>query len=500
MWFLLVALQLLLLAPYYTGWLDHMFQDEAYVVLGVRALLKGTFPYRDWYSYLSPGSYFQALPWMSLAGTGQFGTRSTMALLAAAQGLVIWRLAGPLSFSWRGFAWLVWACLGMMEIPILNYHWFSIFWFSLTVVAARRWVRGEHRFAPWVGAGVALAGWSLQSEGLAGVLLIAACGVLFRPPGLARAWLGLLGASLLLWGPFLPWLPEIWQQSVLSLKAHQRWAFFRYNWSELTPTWEAARASLPGADPLGWSYAWLLFLVRSLKYGALPLWVGLSAVQAWRSRDRDLQVLALATILLFLANSNRQTLHYLSYELALAIPLCAHQLYHLPRGTWVRNGLAVLVMAFWTANFCIWQRDAKIPIDTPTGRYWTDSVYQRRLYEILGGWATLCGQDPRGALCQEYQPHLYSLWNIRVPIAEITLVPLQASLESVQQAARRLDEQEIPWIIYVPSDPAATAAEHTRITAEEFARCQAEFYQTLTQHYEVAEQVDVLQLLRRKKR
>ena len=499
LWGLLIALQLLLLIPYYTTWPERFLQDEAYVVLGVRALLRAEFPYRDWYSYLSPGSYFQALPWMALVGTNQFGTRSLMALLAAAQGIAIWELAAPLKRGWRWFAWLLWSCLGLMEIPILNYHWFSNFWFTLATLAACSWVTGKERSGWLVGASVALAGWTLQSEGLAGVLLLIGCGLLFRPPAQLRAWLALLGTSLVLWAPCLPWLPQIWQQSVLALRAHQKWASFHYTWQELTPSWEAARASLPGADLAGWSYAWLLFGMRALKYGALPALILLGILQAWRSRNRHFQVLCLATVILAMANANRQTVHYFSYLLVLAFPLWAFQLSSLRWGKWPRNALMGLTLVFWALNAYLWQRDFRLPIPTAAGVYWSDSSYQQKLYSILGRWCQICSQDPRGALCQEYQPHLYSLWNLRVPIQEITLVPLQADPAAVERAARRLDELETPWMIYVPIHPAAIAEEHSQVSGEQYARAQQEVYQVLTQRYEVVERIDILQLLRRRK-
>ena len=498
LWCLLITLQLLLLIPYYTTWPERFLQDEAYVVLGVRALLRGELPYRDFYSYLAPGTYFQALPWMTVAGTDQFGTRSLMGLLAAAQGIAIWELAAPLGRSWRWFAWLLWSCLGIFEIPILNYHWFSNFWFTLATLAATSWVGGRARSGRLVGACVALAGWSLQSEGLAGVLLLIGCGLLFRPARQHEAWLSLLATSLVLWAPSLPWFSEIWQQSVLSLRAHQKWAHFPYTWNELKPSWEAARGSLLSGDPLGWSYAWTLFAVRAIKYGALPLLVLLGLVQAWRSQNRSFQVLALATLVLCLCNFNRLTLHYLSYVLALAFPLWAYQLSALRGGSWLRNGLLGLTLAFWSLHAYLWQRDFRLPIPTRAGTDWTDSLYEQKLNSILGRWSRICADDPRGGLCQEYQPQLYSLWNIRVPIQEITLVPLQADLASVERAAKRLDEQQTPWIIYVPAHPGSIAEEHSQVTADQYAEAQGRIYRILTKNYQVVEQVDVLQLLRRR--
>ena len=101
-------------------------------------------------------------------------------------------------------------------------------------------------------------------------------------------------------------------------------------------------------------------------------------------------------------------------------------------------------------------------------------------------------------MCQEYQPQLYSLWNIRVPIQEITLVPLQADLASVERAAKRLDEQQTPWIIYVPAHPGSIAEEHSQVTADQYAEAQGRIYRILTKNYQVVEQVDDLQLLRRR--
>lgn len=494
----LVALQLLLLLPLYSGWPDTFLQDEAYVVLGARRMLEGELPYRDWFSYLSPGSYCVSVPWMALLGSGQLGTRSLMVLISALQGLVVWQLTAPLSRAWRALAWLLWATLGIMEIPILNYHWFSLLWYSLATLAARSWVGGSQRAAVATGVLVALAGWTLQSEGLAGVLLLVVTWAVFRPPGLLRALLGLLIASLVLWGPFLPWLPQIWQQSVLSLADHLDWAHFPYSWSELTPTWEAARASSPVADPLGFSYAWLLFALRTLKYGAVPLLVLASLAQGWRTKNRDLQRLVLSLVVLGWANRNRQTLHYLGYLLPLAFPLLVHLLASLPKGRWLRDGLAVLTLLFALLGGLLWLRDCRVPIDTPSGRYWSTEPYQQKLYSILGRWATRCAQDPGGALCLMYQPSLYQLWYVRNPIGPMALVPYQTRPETVREVARQLDAQATPWILFVPLPPEAIAFEHPRVDAREFDRLQHEFYQILTEHYQVVENADVLQLLHRR--
>lgn len=487
---------LVLLWPTYRNWPITFLHDEAYVVLGVQRWLQGEWPFSDWLTHIAPGSYCLALPWMALFGTDQWGTRSLMGVLAALQGLVVWELARPLQPWARGLAWLCWATLGMMEIPILNYHWFSLFFFSLAALAAREWVAGTRRADLALGLGVALSGWSLQSEGLAGLFLIAGCWLGFRPPGLARVLASLVVSSLVLWGPFLPHAGEVLEQNVLFMRGHQSWNRFHYSWAELGPSLEGARQSSLAADPAGASYAWLLVLVRAFKYCGLAPLLGLAALRLWRSPQREVSCLLVATLALGLANFNRQTLHYSAYLLPLAFPLMLWEISHWPGFRKMRwAGLATL-LSFCLLDGYLWQRDNVFPIETPSGRYWTWDRGQQQGYALIDSWLAQPRRENQEVLCFPYEGALYSLWHLRNPLAEPVLVPLECDLRTAQEAAQRIDQRKVPWILFVPLNGEVLAREHD-IDPAHYEALQQEFYRVLTAHYEVVQQVDILQWLRR---
>lgn len=497
LWLGLLVGNLLLIWPVYQNWPATWVHDEAYVVLGAQRWLRGEWPYRDWLTHLSPGSYCLTVPWFWLWGDGQLGTRSLMGLVAALQGLLVWQLARPLRGPDRVLAWMCWAVLGLLEIPILNYHWFSVLWYSLAVVCARAWVEGRRWAAAGVGAAIALSGWTLQSEGLAGVLFLAAVWLLWRPAGLGRALGSLLATSLVLWSPFLPWAGLVLEQNVLFMTGHQKSNTFAYSWSELSPSLEAARLSSWNADPVGFSYAWLLVFWRGLKYNALPLLVALAFWRTRRAEQRPQQVVLVGLLLLAMANLNRQTLHYCAYLLPLGFPCMIWELSHWPgfrRWRWLLFGLLV---AFWGLQARLFQRDNLWAVETPAGRYWSDDRNQRLAHQLLGSWLETARQAGQEVVCWPYLPALYSLWRMPNPLPEPVLYPTEVGLEEARRAAQILAQKKVDWMIFIPVD-GATAARERKIRANEFDALQREFYQVLTQDYGLAQQVSILQLLRRR--
>ena len=488
---------LLLIWPAYQNWPSTWMNDEAYVVLGAQRWLGGQWPYRDWLTHLTPGSYSLTVPWFWIWGDGQWGTRSLMGLLAALQGLVTWELARPLKWTDRMLAWLCWAVLGLLEIPILNYHWFSLLWYSLAVVSARWWVEGRKHAAACFGAAVALAGWCLQSEGLAGCLLVAAVWLRWRPAGLPRTLGALLATSVLLWLPFFPWLGQVLEQNVLFMRGHLSSASFAYNWSELAPSLEAARLSSWQADPCGSGYAWLLFWWRALKYGALPLIVVMGCWRARRPEHRSQQVLLLGLLVLALANRNRQTLHYCGYLLPVAFPCLVWELSHWPgyrRWRWLLVGS---LLSFWGLQGWLYARDNRWAVETPAGTYWSDDPNQRLGHQLLGNWLEQIRAKGQEVVCWPYSPSLYTLWRMPNPLPEPVLYPTEVGLPEAERAAQILQARRVAWMIFIPVD-GATAARERDLKADDFNTLQQQFYQVLAHDYDLVQQVSILHLLHRR--
>lgn len=70
-------------------------EDEAVTVLGADRLLQGEWPYLDWDTRHTPGSYFLCAGWFLVVGTSMFSVRMLMVFVAALLGLLQYRLVLP---------------------------------------------------------------------------------------------------------------------------------------------------------------------------------------------------------------------------------------------------------------------------------------------------------------------------------------------------------------------------------------------------------------------
>jgi len=460
--------------------------DEAVTVLGARRWLNGEWPYRDWHTRFSPGSYALAAAFFLFTGVNQAGTRSLMLLLISLQGLVLFELSRGLPGKLRYLPWLLWSLIGIQEFPIFNYHWVSVLAFSLLTLAARYWLeRGTSRSAAGVGGCLALCGWILQSEGLAGTLLVAlAAWRGGRQKGVVVA--STLLCSVLLWCPFLLQGSQVWQNNGAEMSLLLRFNFNPYGPSHLLPPFLGAWQSSPGGDPLGWAHAWALALVYAFKYGGFYL---ILAIHLWRQRGAPSaeQVLGWACLALALANANRQTLEYQSFLCPIWFVIAVSVL---RRAVWP---VLALVLLHWTLNLAVESRDRRFAITTPSGVYWTSEEWEAQAYNKLGQWIRGLVVPGQEAACLPYQCCLYTLWNLPNPLAEPVLIPLSYPLASFEQAHQRMLHRKTRWLIYTPLSPEGIASTY-RVPAAQFAEAQQAAHQVLVADFHLRESLGGMEL------
>lgn len=484
LYLLLFVLFIVLNSQWWTSF--QMINDEAVTVHGAQRWLVGEWPYWHWITRQTPGCYALTALFFAFFGDSQPATRALMLILASLQGLVIFHLSRPLS-GWRRFApWLLWCWLGLIDFPILGYHWMSVLNFTVVVAFCQSWVARQPRAAAGLGLALASGVFFLQSEGLAGLVLTGFCWLRWRPPGLGRLAAWLVGSSLLLWMPFLPVLPVIVKASVLDMKPHLLFNRHPYAWADLIPMIQGARASSAAGDPLGFCYIHLKVFVYCFKYGLLYVVLALSLWRQRKMRSADEAILAVGVACLVAVNLNRQTLEYGSYLLPIWFILSVRLA---GRGTALVLGLCGL---FWLLNLAVWWRDCRTPIATPAGVYWTEESWAGRAYGRLGEWAALV-TPAQAALCLPFQPCLYTLWHLKNPSPETNLIPISRARSAFEETARLLDQQEVPWIIYTPMTPHDCNADPV-----EFQKAAEEMLAILTTHYELRDEFGGMKLFQRR--
>lgn len=483
-----------------TWWSFTLINDEAVTALGAQRWLRGEWPYRDWNSRHTPGSYVLTAAWMLIWGEGKTAVRSLALLLGVLQSLLLYDLAEPLRGRARWLPSVAWSAGGMQLFPILSYHWLAVLAFCCTVRSVREWLRAPKLpvQAALVGVSVALCCWCLQSEGLAAVALVAGVGVAVRPRGWVGVLLGFAVASALLWLPFLPSWSEVLEQNFSAMDRHLAFNRFPFSLRQLQPWWLSLQGSSPGGDPLGWSFALASWGAALWRYAAFYPLLLAASLRAWKQGDRDRGLLCWAAICLTLANANRQTMEYLSFPGAVWLLVALGEV-----ARWDRRGrLAGALTAALVLQGALFQlvgwRDARFPIAAPAGLFWSDDPAAAEIYNQLGGWIQREGLRGQPVLCVPYQPCLYSLWGVVNPLREPVLLPISYSAEEVAAAMARRDRpgHEVLWQIFTPLSPDAMAAVYN-VQPEQFALLQTALLQRLAAGFQVSERFRGAVLLKR---
>lgn len=439
--------------------------DEAVVVVGSRRILSGEAIYRDWDTHLSPGSFLLGALWFGLWGFQAPSTRLAFACIFGLTAVVV-DLSSQRLFSsrWQWLPTLLWGTCGIMEFPVLSYHWMASGMAATTLWRGLLWVERPNRAnSLWLGASVAGAGWLLQSEGLVGVLMVLFWALRFRLASVGWVALGCLLTSLLLWLPVCPEWPLILQQNA-GLGAHLRFNHKPYSVANLSfflSHYQGLSAS-QGVVALGAGASHIF--INVLRYAGFPLLLLWTAWACERGRDRLGAALVYGVLAWTLGTANRQTVLYVSFLNPGWVLLITLGLRHLRGGRWLAAGLAIVEVFGWTTRFVLRQQMYIYPLSTRTGVYYlADPELARGLTTIYSWLSELPPATP--VLAFPYATSIYSLEDLRNPIRQQTLVPYLDPPSTFESARAELDAKRVGWVLYIPPNAAEIEGD-TDIPAE----------------------------------
>lgn len=469
--------------------------DEAITVLGVQRLLSGEWPYYHWDTRHTPGSYLLSLPYFALFGTDRLAVRALMGLVAAGTGVLIYRIGKrTLPPGLALLPWLLWTCGGLVNFPILSYHWIATFFTVLALLGAVRWQQGDSVAPYWLGGSLALAFWCLQTDGVAVALLVLFCWLRWRPPGLRRLLLAAAAMSLLLWLPFLPCAGEVLQENFLAMRSHVRFNHIGYR----LDSWLRLGHSLWTSPPPGWpdrlamaSHFWL----QSVTYaGYYVLLVAGLVLFEWRKKPA-LSVLAFGLLAWALAAANRQTISYVSFSCPATFLVFAGLISLVPRPLAWAALVGALEVGGWSVRAVNLSETWTLPVITRAGVYRSNQPAEAEAAKVLRAWSDAYFPPGTPVLAYPYLCSLYTTEKLRNPIREPNLTPLLYPVEEIATALPRL--LDVEWIVVVPLSPEQMQASYG-IPAADFARIASEQLALVTRAHELVQDVGGMRLYRRK--
>lgn len=239
--------------------------DEGIILQGADRILRGQVPYRDFFSFFTPGSYYLLALLFKIFGSSILVARNALVCLGSILSVITYLLARRVSSRWVALVTAALATLTCLPLRFLVLHnWVSTLWACLALYSAVRFVEasaaGEpsfmrrHRGSPkrwaWaLGSLVAITVLFDQSKGAGLALGLAAGFALLARDGRRRSLLGrrtwlALGAGIA-W-PFL--VTFVWfgaQHGLTLMLADWIWPLHHYshanhvpygyqNWSDTT--------------------------------------------------------------------------------------------------------------------------------------------------------------------------------------------------------------------------------------------------------------------------
>lgn len=157
-------------------WLFHRFTmmdpDEGIILQGAQRILNGQVLYRDFFSFLTPGSFYQTALILRIFGDSIVTARSVLVVIGAIVSSITYLIAR------RACSRLVAISIAILVIVatlpyrfVVLHNWDSTLWASLATYLGLRWFEtGGARWAFWTGTTTAVTFLFEQSKG-AGVLL-----------------------------------------------------------------------------------------------------------------------------------------------------------------------------------------------------------------------------------------------------------------------------------------------------------------------------------------
>ena len=490
---LLLAANFVLTVPYWSTYFG--MDDEAVTVLGATRILRGEWPYYHWDTRHTPGSYLLSALYFSVFGSDRLATRSLMALVASLTGLLIYatsRRCLPGRYAW--LPWLMWCCGGLAAFPILSYHWWGTLFTLSTLYFLVRW-RTEPGIAPFAGGAAALALWTLQSDGLASLLMILLVWLRFRPRGLTRLLGAGVLASLILWLPFLPALQQVAQQNLLAMTRHLTYNHYPYRWN---PWLDLGRTALsPGLPLLPRCAMFSNFWLQAQTYGFYYLTLLVSLVAFERTRRPNLAVVSWCMLAWAAAAGNRQTVAYLAFSCP-AVFLCQVGLLSLlPRLTWLAVGWGAVEVVGMVARGLFLENYWTYVVSTRMGIYRTNREDQAQAVGQIQRWCDHYLAPGTTVLAYPYFASLYTTEDLRNPLRVPVLSPYFFSQSDLQLAFETLTQKKVEYVVYLALSPAAMQ-ESCGIPQEEYQQRAEQERDFLLSDYELLEGGGSLRLYQRR--
>jgi hypothetical protein len=417
-----------------------LMDDEAVTVLGAQRLLQGEWPYLDWDTRHTPGSYFVSAAFFALFGSDAPWPRVLFALFSSLTAGYLQAISqrlckGPVQYLPAA----LFTALSPGMWPILSYHWLGMNSLVAVLLALLHYRKmPSSRRAAWAGAAAAASVWMFQSSGATSLLLL--------PLAVGRAhWAPLLGglslASLLLWAPLLGHIPAILQANVLSMRHHLDFNYHPYSLHYIWSDW----SFLPSYASAQNKLMWLVLVQETLSLSLVYLTIYPVALMAlWKNRSDPLGRLPGLALLIWLLVTHRQQS---SLYACFGLPLWSLALAQLwpSRRAWV-GSLMALLLAGWVGNRWLRSQTFVYPIATRVGSYWSNSPELAARMQRISEWMRAI---PPGTpiFAYPFRTSLYTLYGLRNAIPYPALQPVNYGEAEHQRSFQALAQSLPEWYI-----------------------------------------------------
>jgi hypothetical protein len=165
--------------------------DEGIILQGAQRILQGQVLYRDFFSFLTPGSYYWTALFFKLFGSSILMARAVLVFEGGLLSVLTYLLARRVCLRWSALLAAYFVTITCVPFRFVVLHnWESTLWAYLTLYCAVRFLEKPHRrWALATGFFIALTGLFEQSKGVGLVVgLTAGLMIAFRKERAAKPW------------------------------------------------------------------------------------------------------------------------------------------------------------------------------------------------------------------------------------------------------------------------------------------------------------------------
>ena len=154
-----------------------MDPDEGIILQGAQRIVNGEVLYRDFFSFLTPGSFYQTALLFKVFGSSILVARTALVVMGAVLASVTYLFARRVCSRLVAISTAMVAILATLPYRFVVLHnWDSTLWAILTAFAGLKWIEtSATRWAFWAGLGCAVTLLFEQSKGVGVFLGIALC-------------------------------------------------------------------------------------------------------------------------------------------------------------------------------------------------------------------------------------------------------------------------------------------------------------------------------------